>query len=186
MSKNELRQHHINLRNLMSQSDIHNKSSEIIKKITVQKWFADVDIIFSYKAFNSEVTLEELTDSGKIIALPQVVNATTMVFRIVSQGTQFKKSGYGILEPVDGPIVEPTEQSVILVPASCFDMKGNRIGYGGGYYDRYLGSNTFRGKRVGICYNHQITQSIPVEAHDVVVDAIITESQVIDINSKTI
>lgn len=183
MTKNELRQEHLNIRKQMTQDEVQDKSSLLVKRLIAQKWFVEAELIFCYKAFNNEVTLTELMGLDKTIALPQVVDATTMVFRSVNDTTQFVKSSYGVLEPVDGPVVEVTEQSVILMPGACFDLKGNRIGYGGGYYDRYLHSQTYQGKRVGVCYNHQISKTLlPSESYDVPVDAIITESRYVEFN----
>ena len=182
MTKNELRRRHLERRHQMLPEDVQNKSYQIVKGLMDQKWFVDVDIIFAYNAFNKEVSLADLSSGGKAIALPQVIDRLTMVFRLVDETSEFKKSAYGVLEPIDGTVVEPTERSLILVPASCYDLQGNRIGYGGGYYDRYLSNHGFTGKRVGVCYDHQVTGSIPAEAHDVRVDAIMTESRYIEIN----
>jgi 5-formyltetrahydrofolate cyclo-ligase len=67
------------------------------------------------------------------------------------------------------------------VPGACFTSEGYRIGYGGGYYDSFLSKHANRALKVGFCYDCFIVDSIPVEAHDVPVDLIITEKRIINI-----
>ena len=63
----------------------------------------------------------------------------------------------------------------MIVPGSMFDINKNRCGYGGGYYDRYLSQREFRGVKVGVCYAHQLVETLPVEPHDVAMDCVVTE-----------
>ena len=181
MTKSDLRKTHLSLRQQMTTSEVEDKSRHIVKRLQESPWLQEADVIYSYMAFNNEVNLAGLNDLGKGLALPQVLDATTMVFRLISGATQFKKSAYGVMEPINGMIVEPTERSIILLPGACFDMNGNRIGYGAGYYDRYLNHCQDQGTRVGVCYDHQLTSSIPAEIHDARLDAIVTESQVVEL-----
>jgi len=132
------------------------------------------DTIFSYNAFRNEVILDTIMLNGTQVALPQVINKEEMIFRIVDESTVFEKSSYGVLEPVNGTIITPTSKTIVLVPGSAFDLDGHRIGYGGGYYDRYLTKHS-EPFRIGICYKHQLEVKLAASAHDVTMHMMVTD-----------
>ena len=80
---------------------------------------------------------------------------------------------FGIMEPKGGDTVLPHEIDVVLVPGVAFTKSGARMGRGKGFYDKYLSQKEFRGLKIGVCYNEQIVDELPVEPHDVRMDSVI-------------
>ena len=83
----------------------------------------------------------------------------------------------------DCPRVEPAEIDLILVPGTAFDVRGHRIGQGGGYYDRYL--NRTRAVRVGVCHDFALLSAVPSEAHDARMDIVVTPGRTVIIREET-
>lgn len=134
--------------------------------------------VTSFVAFRSEVDLSDvnkvLSTLGKLL-LPRV-EGTEMIFYKVEDLSCLIKSPLGILEPPpENKISLPDNQHVaVLTPSVAYDKKGYRIGYGGGFYDRFFATHQHV-RKIGVCYEQQVISSIPIDAHDIAVDYIITE-----------
>ena len=91
--------------------------------------------------------------------------------------SQLRKGAYGILEPVAEGVPKWEKQGfdIIFVPGSAFDMVGNRLGHGGGYYDRFLVRHV-SAEKIGLAWKHQIVENVPTEVHDVQLTRLITFS----------
>ena len=85
----------------------------------------------------------------------------------------------GILEPRTRMPVDPSTADVVIVPGVAFDARGNRLGYGGGFYDSFL-SECGDVPRIGVCFEVQVVDEVPVAEHDLPVDVIVTESRTIE------
>lgn len=136
-------------------------------------------VIGLYCATNGEVDtygiMETLfQDPSKIVAIPKVFENRKMVFYRITSFKDLVTSKQGILEPITDEVVEP---ELVFTPLSVFNQKGYRIGYGGGYYDRYfeLHSNS---TKIGLAYSFQYADIEFQEAHDVACDMIITERNI--------
>ena len=118
-----------------------------------------------------------LKEHGITLALPAIIDKTTMVFRIFDDGGKLVDMGFGTVGPSEkAKIVEP---ETLLVPLSAFDSEGNRIGYGAGYYDRAIASMRKNGHNpllIGLAFDCQKVSSIPAEPHDQKLAMILTES----------
>ena len=116
-------------------------------------------------------------DAGQPVCLPVVLgDEQPLELRLWEQGAPLYEAGFGTLAPADSaPRVEP---DVILMPLLGFDRHGTRLGYGGGYYDRTLAPLSKRPRLVGFAFAAQELDLIPREAHDVPLDAIVTEAGV--------
>jgi 5-formyltetrahydrofolate cyclo-ligase len=118
-----------------------------------------------------------LREMGARLALPAILDKTTIVFRALVRGAEMIDMGFGTVGP--GPEAEDLDPSLMLVPLAAFDGRGHRIGYGAGYYDRAITRLIERGLRprlLGIAFDCQRVEAVPDEAHDVALDAILTES----------
>lgn len=113
-------------------------------------------------------------ERGKRVALPKITGPGTMEAREIRALSELVPGAFGIPEPADScPVVPPEEFDLILVPGAAFSPDGRRLGRGGGYYDRYLPRT--RGVRVAAVRHIQLFDALPVEAHDVPVDLVITD-----------
>lgn len=162
------------------------KSAQIAKNLFATQVYQNADIIFGYMAYRSEAEtmpiLEQAFAAHKCIAVPRVLlsNAEqgngTMVFCHIASLDDCVKGAYGILEPrEDCPIVQPNENSLILVPGCAFTRNGLRMGYGGGYYDRYLQLYP-KAVTIGYAFEEQIYDAIPSEEHDKQLDFVVTQN----------
>jgi 5-formyltetrahydrofolate cyclo-ligase len=118
-----------------------------------------------------------LHEKGARLALPAILDKTTIVFRELVRGAQMIDMGFGTAGP--GPEAEVLDPSLMLVPLAAFDARGHRIGYGAGYYDRAIARLIERGMRprlVGVAFDCQRVDAVPDEAHDIALDAVLTES----------
>ena len=139
------------------------------------------DVVAAYWRIRDELDcqpiLVKLMDSNHTVVLPVVRGPEEPLdLRVWEQGASLYESGFGTLAPSDlAPRAEP---DVVIMPLLAFDSHGTRLGYGGGYYDRTLASMTKKPKLVGLAFAAQEMMRIPREAHDVPLDAIVTEAGV--------
>ena len=136
-----------------------------------------------YSAVNNEVSTDRVIDhallSGKRLFLP-AVEGDTMLFRRITSIRDLVKGRFGIMQPGSGCAeADPAEIELIVVPGVGFDLSGQRIGYGKGYYDRALHTLEGKGRLTAFCYEFQLVDSLAGEKHDVNMDRIITELRVI-------
>jgi 5-formyltetrahydrofolate cyclo-ligase len=118
------------------------------------------------------------------LALPRI-DSGRMTFHRVSGLDGLTKGAHGVLEPAmgEGTEVPLEEAAIVLVPGMAFDRAGGRLGRGGGFYDRLLVEGHLRARRIAVCYTCQVVESVPVETHDMEVDAIVTEDGWIEVRS---
>ena len=164
----------------------------IVNRYLDSEYFKKSDIIFAYSSMKDEIPttriIQTALESGKRVALPKVISSVSdgakMEFLLVDGDTLYDRGVYGIMEPACGERVSPVRgdgRIEILIPGLCFDLEKNRIGYGGGYYDRYLAQ--FDRKRfhiTALAYEYQIFEAVPAEEYDGKVDLVITENRWID------
>jgi len=125
----------------------------------------------------AQILRQALAD-GKRVCVPVCGEEGAMTARgILSMDDLSRKGRYGIVEPAeDAPLVEKEEIDIAFIPCSAADLKHNRIGKGGGYYDRYLADGSFF--KAGICPDALVRRNVPSAAHDVPLDLVITETRV--------
>ena len=147
--------------------------------------FRFADVILLYAPIKGEpdalLLCEAATAAGKRLAFPRCHPDTcTMTFGIVSSPEELVSGAYGIREPREDAEIylpSPDKHDICLVPAVCFDRSGYRIGYGKGYYDRYLAG--FGGTTVGLVMHRFLMTDLPRGRYDKAVDLIITEKGVL-------
>ena len=133
--------------------------------------------LYAYLAFNQEVRTRPIIlrawADGKRVAVPKVVGGE-MRFIWITDFDELAEGAYGIPEPAgDGPVADD-ETALVLMPGLAFDSEGRRVGYGGGYYDRYLMQHPHH-PTVALCYGFQMVDHIESEAHDICVDAVLSD-----------
>ena len=118
----------------------------------------------------------ELVRRGKAVGLPRMLPEHRMEVRRYDPDKPLVQVSFGIPEPgEDCPLMDKAEIGLALVPAVCYDRRGYRLGFGGGYYDRWLAD--FSGFLVGLCRGLVLQDRVPTEAHDSRVDLLITEQE---------
>ena len=118
----------------------------------------------------------ELVKRGKTVGLPRMLPEHRMEVRRFEADRPLVKASFGISEPgEDCPLLDREDIGLVLVPAVCYDRRGFRLGFGGGYYDRWL--EHFSGVTVGLCRGAVLRETVPVEAHDAKVDILLTEEE---------
>jgi 5-formyltetrahydrofolate cyclo-ligase len=121
--------------------------------------------------------MARLKARGARLCLPVVLDRETIVFRELVTGAELVDTGFGTRGP--GPEAEVLDPDLLLVPLSAFDGRGNRIGYGAGHYDRAIARLREKGRNprlIGIAFDCQEVAEVPDEAHDVRLEAVLTES----------
>lgn len=139
--------------------------------------------VMVFWSFGTEVPTEPLIAAlharGAVVALPRIVEGEVRAATYVP-GDPLMATRFGAREPAGGVEVDPTSIDVVAVPAVAFDRLGRRIGYGGGYYDRFLIRTRRDAARVGLAFDLQVVNGdLPAGRFDVGVDAVVTESEII-------
>lgn len=180
-TKAHIRQKALAFRNHMPEEERRQKSGRIAERVSKTLWFQEADVLLVYMAFRSEADTEELISGafleGKAVYCPKVEGEEMNFYRIASK--EDLKEGYqGIKEPEGKPedLFLPADgmKCLMIVPGSAFDKEGNRIGYGKGYYDKYL-ERYPEIRTMGICFEGQMQEKIPEEGHDRRMNRVITE-----------
>lgn len=179
VEKSRLRKQLLDQRDGLSPDFIKIASSKIQENLRKVEYYRNARIIAGYHAVGSEVRthdiLQEILNAGKELSLPKV-EKDDLVFRRISGFSDLEVGNFSVMEPKDR--CEPVKKlEIILVPAIAVTRDGYRLGYGFGYYDRYLHDK--RSKKIALSYSRQVTRSIPHDSHDVKVDCIVTEDEVI-------
>ncbi len=188
MKKKTLRKKIISLRKGLTKAALLEKSNQIYDHLINCSILKDADSVLIYMDFRNEVKTKQIIDycfaHNKDVIVP-VVDETTqqMVLIEIDKNTEFGKSKYGILEPT---ISEDNTRSLydvdlVLAPGVAFDLSGNRLGYGGGYYDRLLNAHAeirHLIKVYGLAFECQLVDEVPVDKTDCKIDGIITEKQI--------
>jgi 5-formyltetrahydrofolate cyclo-ligase len=177
LMKERIRKEILNIRK--SYDKVEEDSHKIIKNIKKLPHILEKQVFLFYYPHQNEVNLlpllNELKNEGKTVLLPKV-NGGFIVPVLVKDLQNLKKGKFSILEP-EGKIFSKEKIDVIFVPAIVFDKQGHRIGFGKGYYDRFLKDT--KSIKVGVAYDFQIVDEIPFEEHDVPVDFVITPTKII-------
>ena len=138
-------------------------------------------VVSGFWPMRSEVDVRPLMfalrERGARVALPAILDRTTIVFRELVRGADMVPMGFGTFGP--GPEAAILDPEIMLVPLAAFDARGHRIGYGAGYYDRAIERLMAKGMRprlIGIAFDCQLVPLVPNEDHDVELGEILTES----------
>lgn len=161
------------------------KSLLIAGRLTVLRQYQDASNILGYYPFRSEIDtriiINDALDRGKEVALPRVGNKGLDLYYVRDPVKDLAPGSYEIMEPIPSSCrpADPHEMDLVLVPGVGFDLKHNRLGYGGGFYDRLLAVIPRVIPRVALAFDLQVIDEIPVSGHDLKIDILITESQTV-------
>ncbi len=164
-------------------TDRRQKENSIAECFLKSELYKSCSSLFLYSAVGSEVDIgsifKKALSDGKKVAFPLCTDREgSMEFYFVSDGSQLKSGMYGIKEPFKERCV-PAESdcaSVCIVPGLSFDKSGARLGYGKGYYDRFL--EKYKGISVGICFEECVCEALLLNEHDKRVNYLITDKRI--------
>jgi 5-formyltetrahydrofolate cyclo-ligase len=180
--KNRVRQEMRGRREAMSPAERLEKSARICRHI--DGLISDDQTVMCYSAKELEVNtipiIKSLLRRGNPIVVPIIVRVdTSLRLSYIRDLSVLVPSTFGVPEPIGNEIpADPLDIHTILLPMLGFDRKGGRLGYGAGYYDRFLAKNP-RIRKIGIAFSCQETERLPVEASDIHMNCIVTEDGIV-------
>ncbi len=182
--KKQLREELLKLRGEISTDEREKAEAAVVMKLLSLASFRFAETVLLYYPIKGEINVlpiaEAAMKAGKKVAFPLCdTESSTMTYHIVSDLKELKIGSYGIPEPSrELPVYIPSKDKndLIIIPAVCFDRQGYRVGYGKGYYDRYL--NSFGGTAVGVTFHKLLRPAVPRGRFDKHVSLIVTEKGV--------
>ena len=189
MNKTELRRAYLEKRRELSTQDIALKS-----RLVIDQLFDSINIA-SFETVHCFISISKLNELDTSLIFkriwtefPSVVTAAPKVDREIDEivsmpygpETRLVESGWGIREPAGDAAIEPSEIDAVLVPGLCFDRQGHRVGYGKGYYDKFLSQCRPDCVTIGLSLFPLIEKIDDVDSHDVPLDSCITPETLID------
>ena len=175
MDKKVLRRQIREQKKAMTEAEIASRSEKLGELFAATEAYRNAKSIYGYLPYNQEVRtvpmLQKAIADGKRVAVPKVY-VDTMRFIWLDDLTKVEKSEMGIPEPIADEPVADDETALVLMPGVAFTEKGDRMGYGGGYYDRFL-ANEPNHPTVALCYEFQILETLPTEEFDIPVDLVL-------------
>ena len=179
MNKSEIRNKILNIRKQNNSKNLEIDFKDIQKILKKQKLYNK--IVGGYYPYNYEIDAIKILDNFEKqnfqISLPKIKKDFQMDFFTWSNKEPLSINKYGIPEPISDEIVEP---SILLLPLVAFDKNLNRIGYGGGFYDRYL-KKIKKNKKIitiGLAYSFQKVKKVPINEYDIKLDFIVTNKKI--------
>lgn len=158
----------------MTPEDITLRSHALCRQVLNSDAYRSAQTLYGYLPFNQEVQtmplLQQALSEGKQVALPKCYG-TEMRFVLVSDLSRIQRSAFGAPEPVDDSPLAADKNALVIVPGLAFDRRGYRIGYGGGYYDRFLSREPDH-PTIALCYDFQVVDRLPADLHDIPVDTV--------------
>ena len=175
MNKQKLRATIRQQKRQMTETEIIQKSASLAARFFETQAYRSARTLYGYMSYNQEVRtlpiLERALRDGKRVAIPKCYGSD-MRFIDVTDLSQVEKSGFGIPEPIaDGPVADD-KTALVLMPGLAFDPQGHRMGYGGGFYDRFLAAEPNH-PTVALCYDFQVFEHLETEEFDVPVDLVL-------------
>ncbi|MDD3617764.1 MAG: 5-formyltetrahydrofolate cyclo-ligase [Desulfobulbaceae bacterium] len=186
--RTKLRRAVLEERNLLSPGELQRRSTLITAGLLGMQELDRAATVLVYMHFRSEVRTLELIRlllaRGKTVSIPCVVPGVSrlLAVRITDPVNQVRPGYSGIPEPLpellSHGICDPADLEVVIVPGSVFDRRGGRLGYGGGFYDRFLTVDAPGALRISPAYELQLVARVPMEPHDQFMDFVVTERRI--------
>lgn len=174
MYKDELRRQIRQIKRQFTSRQLEELSLPVLARL--RPLLQDAAVVMAYYSLPDEVNthrlLDELVEEGKTVLLPEVVDDETMVVRRYRSRADLREGAFHIMEPVGELFTDYRQIDVVLVPGVAFDADGHRLGRGRGYYDRFL-NTVGTASKIGVCFDFQKVQEVPVGPDDVMVDRVV-------------
>jgi len=165
------------------------RGTAIVERVLALPEVIEADPVLAFVSIRSEVPtdllLQTLLDAGKTLVLPHVADDGSMRAAPVASLDELRPGYRGIPEPRARLRLAPAEPAIIIVPGVAFDPSGGRLGYGGGFYDRFLAAAPAV-PRIGVCFEVQVFDEIPMAEHDQRVHVVVTEERTIRCSDRSL
>lgn len=175
MDKTELRREIRARKRAMTEEEIETRSAKLAQLFFASEAYQNAKTIYGYLPYNQEVRtvpmLERALKDGKKVAVPKVYG-DEMKFLYLDDLNAVAKGYAGIPEPIADEPVAQDKTALVLMPGLAFDPQGHRIGYGGGFYDKFLAAEPNH-PTLALCYEFQMLPNLDVEDHDIPVDTVL-------------
>ena len=174
MDKSLLRRQIRERKKALTPQQIHKASLDLTEQFCAHPLYKEAKTIFAYLSYNQEVRTDSLIArawaEGKAVAVPKIIGEE-MVFLSLKEGDPVAEGYKGIPEPAkEIPLSDPT--ALVLLPGLAFDPMGHRLGYGGGFYDRFLAKEPH--PTIALCFDFQMLPHLDTEDHDVPADVVLS------------
>lgn len=176
MKKAEIRKIVLAQRTQLGEKEFLDRSQRVIETLTPLLTLGKTIASFKAIPHRNEISLDSLEGN---VAFPRVISAAAGTMEMAFSRT-FANSAWGIPEPVGGTVVKPTDFDIVLIPLLAFDKYGHRVGYGKGFYDRYLVNCRPDCLKIGISLFDPVDLIAEVESHDISLDIAICPSKLYD------
>lgn len=177
-TKKDIRNNVLKIRSAISEKEWEEKSHLIYEKVIAHPFFLNADAVYCYVDYNHEADTHAIIEKAwklhKKTAVPKV-NGDSMEFYYIKSFSELQEGHFHILEPA-AAFPAADENVLVIMPGTAFDEKRNRIGYGKGYYDKYLQKHT-NYRTMAIAFDFQIVEFIPADAYDICPEVIVTEEK---------
>lgn len=177
-TKKAIRKQIFAARKACTDAQVEEWSRMITDRVTALSAFQKAERVLAYADYNHEVMtgflIEEAWKAGKEVAVPKVVGKDMVFYKLTDFG-QLEPGYFGIPEPARGEIVE-WEDALMIMPGVAFDRENHRVGYGGGFYDRFLEKHPSIG-RLAVAFDFQMLLEVPVEPTDIFPQILVTEKE---------
>ena len=178
-SKKDIRKNVLNKRNQLTKTEWEDKSRIIYDKVIAHSFFLSSDTILCYVDYRNEVGTRDIIqtawDMQKTVAVPKV-EGDELSFYVIHTFDDLQEGFKGILEPKSTELFN-NDNMLVIMPGAAFDSKKNRIGYGKGFYDKFL-MKCPEAKTIGLGFECQIVEEVPAEEHDLRPSVLITEEHI--------
>lgn len=182
-NKEELRQQLLEQRKAIPEPEFYGASATIIEKLKDQREYQQAQTIHCYVSMNkrreveTKALIQEMLYKGREVIVPVTSIDEGILTHIRLQNyDDLEENKWGVLEPIRGTEVSPKQLDIVIVPMVGGDRRGNRLGYGKGFYDRFL--NEVQCTTIGLIFDCNIVSEIPTQEFDIPLDKIITEKNI--------
>lgn len=187
--KSNLRDKYKGMRGRMDIEDKRIIDEKITSKVVNLAEYNNTKIILIYISKNIEVStydiIRDAWSKGKNIGVPKCnIENMSMEFYYINSFDDVERGAFGLYEPINHKcsVVDNFSDSICIVPGFCFDVFGYRLGYGHGYYDRFLSG--FTGIKIGVCYNEYVKTRLPRGRYDKPIDILVTDRYIKNISKQ--
>lgn len=180
MTKDEIRLEMRRLRRQLTKEESEEKSRAAADAVFALPQYKSADTVMAYMSSFKEIStasiIRDAIEHKRLVVPVSNTDSFTITPSYLRKESDLIKGAYGIYEPRVIEKADINDIDIALIPGVAFDRRGGRIGFGKGYYDRFL--SEFKGIKAGLCYEFQLIDELPLDSHDIRMDIIITEKRI--------